>query len=83
MTQVLTYTFRQVQKIVDVILQMLEDKETDQVPSIEFLPKLPGKTASPNKKSPVKARPLKSLKSPKSPSRVSSKGSIKKTQTKA
>ncbi|KAG9187364.1 hypothetical protein G6011_05235 [Alternaria panax] len=75
----------QVRKIVDIILQMLEDKEADQVPSIEFLPKLPGKIISP-KKTPAKNRTPKSPKSPakspttspKTPSRTSSKGAIKK-----
>ncbi|RYN35116.1 hypothetical protein AA0115_g2384 [Alternaria tenuissima] len=73
----------QVQKIVDIILQMFEDKETDQVPSIEFLPKLPGKAASP-KKALAKARAPKSpAKSPKTPSRTSSKGAVKKPLQKA
>ncbi|KAI4677195.1 uncharacterized protein J4E88_007003 [Alternaria novae-zelandiae] len=82
-------TYAEVKKIVDVILQMLEEKETEQVPSIEFLPKLPGKTPSP-KKTPAKARTPKSPKSPKSPAkspktptRVSNKGSVKKTSAKA
>ncbi|KAL1801624.1 hypothetical protein ACET3X_001966 [Alternaria dauci] len=75
----------QVQKIVDIILQMLEDKETDQVPSIEFLPKLPGKAAAVTpKKTPAKTRAPKSpAKSPKSPSRTSSKGAVKKLPQKA
>jgi hypothetical protein len=78
-------THNEVQKIVDVILQMLEDKETEQVPSIEFLPKLPGKVVSP-KKTPAMTRTPKSPespKSPKTPSRLSNKGSVKKTLAKA
>lgn len=68
-----------VKKVVDVILQMLEEKDTEQVPSIEFLPQLPGKLASP-KKAAAKSR---SPKSPKTPTRVSTKGSVKKTLQKA
>lgn len=79
-------SMQEVKDIVDVIAQMLEDKDTDQVPSIEFLPQLPGKVASP-KKTPTKARLSKSLKkSPKiskTPTRVSAKGSVKKITQKA
>lgn len=69
-------SFKEAQDIVDIILQMLEGQECEQVPAIEFLPQLPGKNASP-KKTPTKARTTKS------PSRVSSKGSVKKTRQKA
>ncbi|XPS69256.1 hypothetical protein M3J09_001534 [Ascochyta lentis] len=68
----------------DVILQMLQEKETEQVPSIEFLPQLPGKTPTP-KKSPAKALAVKSpSKSPsKANVRTSARGAIKKTNQKA
>ncbi|KAF1944833.1 hypothetical protein EJ02DRAFT_452169 [Clathrospora elynae] len=70
----------EVKKVVDVILQMLEEEDVTQVPSIEFLPRVPGKVVSP-KKSPAKARAPKSPKNPtalKTRSRVSAEGSIKK-----
>ncbi|KAJ4371469.1 hypothetical protein N0V83_004686 [Neocucurbitaria cava] len=82
----------EVKNVADVILQMLEEKETEQVPAIEFLPQLPGKLYTP-KKTPVKSRVSKSPrtpktpktpqsskmpKTPKTPTRVSTKGSIKK-----
>ncbi|KAH7383321.1 hypothetical protein BKA66DRAFT_463585 [Pyrenochaeta sp. MPI-SDFR-AT-0127] len=82
---------KDVKDIVDVISQMLESKDTEQVPSIEFLPQLPGKVTSP-KKAPAKARASKSpktlrtpktVKTPKTPSRVSAKGSVKKTLQKS
>jgi hypothetical protein len=81
--------------IVDMILQMLEEQECDQVPSIEFLPRIPGKekTPSPKKKSPAKRattpkspktpKTPKISKSPKTPTRVSNKGGVKKTLQKA
>ncbi|RMZ73796.1 ORP1 like [Pyrenophora seminiperda CCB06] len=73
-------TYEDVKKVVDVILQMLEEKECEQVPAIEFLPKLPGKV----KKTPVKARPSpKTPKAPKTPSYISPKGSVKKSNRKA
>jgi hypothetical protein len=80
----------EVQKIVDVIKQMLEEKESSQVPSIEFLPQLPGKPASPKKtpskartpKSPKTPRTPKTPKTPKTPTRVSDKGSIRKPNQK-
>lgn len=74
-----------VKKVIDVIAQMLEAKETEQVPSIEFLPQVPSK--SPKKKTPAKARTPKTPKTskdskvpatPKTPSRVSAKGSVKR-----
>ncbi|KAL6708947.1 hypothetical protein ACN47E_002074 [Coniothyrium glycines] len=71
-------TIDEVKKIVDVIDQMLDDKETDQVPSVEFLPQLSGKGFS--QKSPLKAHTPKTQKTP---SRVSTKGSVKKTKQKA
>ena len=67
---------KEVQDIVDIILQMLEGQECEQVPAIEFLPQLPGKTAS-SKKTPTKASTVKP------PSRVSNKGSVKKKGRKA
>ncbi|KAH6633281.1 hypothetical protein C7974DRAFT_309058 [Boeremia exigua] len=68
----------------DVILQMLQGHETDQVPSIEFLPKLPGKVSTP-RKLPAKTRVAKSpSKSPsKASPRTSTRGSVKKTNQKA
>jgi hypothetical protein len=71
---------------------MLEEQECEQVPSIEFLPRIPGKTPSLKKapkKSPVKNATPKSPKdprtpkTPKTPTRVSAKGGIKKTLQKA
>lgn len=83
-------SYEDVKKIVDVILQMLEQKECDQVPAIEFLPILPGKVKkiqvkkTPVKKTPVKARSRdKSPKMPKTPTHVSAKGAVKKTNKKA
>lgn len=72
-----------VKTIIEQILEMITDKETDQVPSIEFLPNLPGKVASPKKKgpqtpSPKKARAPKTPSSKGTPGRVSTKGSVKK-----
>ena len=76
---------------VDVILQMLHGKETNQVPAIEFLPQLPNASPSPKKATPVKRSktltPKKTPKAPKTPktptpkraSSVSAKGSVKKT----
>ena len=78
--------YEDVKKIVDVILQMLEEKECEQVPAIEFLPILPGKVKkTPAKKTPVKKAPIKteSPKTPKTPSHVSTKGAVKKTNKKA
>ncbi|EFQ95290.1 hypothetical protein CFE70_005987 [Pyrenophora teres f. teres 0-1] len=72
-------SYGDVKKIVDVILQMLEDKDCTQVPAIEFLPHVPGKV-----KTPIKARAsTKSSKTPKTPSHVSPKGAVKKTNRKA
>lgn len=68
-------THGEVKEIVDVILQMLEGKESEQVPAIEFLPQLPGKVA-PSKKTPVKGRATTA-------GRVSKKGGVKKTDKKA
>ncbi|KAF1363308.1 hypothetical protein EJ07DRAFT_104049 [Lizonia empirigonia] len=77
-------TIQNVKDAMDVVLQMLQEKETEQVPSIEFLPKLPGKTSTP-KKSPAKTRAVKSpSKSPsKGTSRTSARGAVKKTNKKA
>lgn len=68
----------------DVISQMLQEGETEQVPSIEFLPQLPGKTPSP-KSSPAKARVAKSptKSSSKGSPRTSARGAVKKTNQKA
>ncbi|OAL52349.1 hypothetical protein IQ07DRAFT_368727 [Pyrenochaeta sp. DS3sAY3a] len=89
-------TMQQAKHVVKVMQVMLQDKDTDldQVPSIEFLPQIPGTNTTP-KKTP-KARATKSPKTPKTPkstkssktpkdkktptSHVSAKGSIKKTQ---
>jgi hypothetical protein len=85
-------TYDEAKLIVDMILQMLEEQETEQVPSIEFLPRIPGKvkTPSPKKKTPaIRATTPKSPKipktpkSPKTPTRVSNKGGVKKTLQKA
>ena len=75
---------QQVKDTVDIISQMLEDKDTEQIPAVEFLPHIPGKTAS-HAKTPVKANSLKSPKTPKTPKssgRVSTKGSVKKPSPK-
>lgn len=72
----------EVKEVVNVILQMLQEKETEQVPSIEFLPVLPGKTSSTPKKITSKARSPKKLPSKTTPSRISSRGAVKKTTTK-
>jgi hypothetical protein len=73
----------EVKEVVERIYQMIEEKAIDQVPSIEFLPNLPGKSASPKKKlpktpSPKKPRGPKTPSSKGTPARVSAKGSIKK-----
>ncbi|KAF1834359.1 hypothetical protein BDW02DRAFT_630479 [Decorospora gaudefroyi] len=75
-------TYNEVKSTTDVILQMLEDKECEQVPAIEFLPQLPNKVVTP-KKTPTKVRAAKSPKTPKTPSRLSAKGSVKKPAQKA
>ncbi|EOA92043.1 uncharacterized protein SETTUDRAFT_85844 [Exserohilum turcica Et28A] len=75
-------SYDEVKKIVDVILQMLEAHECEQVPSIEFLPRLPARFAS-STKTPAKSRAAKSPKSLKTPSHVSDKGSVKKTNRNA
>lgn len=77
-------TLSEVKDTMDVIFQMLQAKETDQVPSIEFLPQLPGKVATP-KKSPAKSRlPKSPSKSPtKGSPRISARGSVKKNNQKA
>jgi hypothetical protein len=82
-------THKEVTDIVDIILQMLEAEECEQVPSIEFLPQIPGKIKTPSpKKCPAKRDPKspktpkflikRSPKSPKTPTRVSKKGGIHK-----
>lgn len=73
-------TMQNVKDTMDVILQMLQEKETEQIPSIEFLPQIPGKTSAP-KKSPAKTHVAKSpSKSPsKSSPRTSARGGVKKT----
>jgi hypothetical protein len=69
---------------VDVILQMLHEKETEQVPAIEFLPQLLTVTPSPKKASRTQT-PKKASKTqtPKRASSVSARGSVKKTGQKA
>jgi hypothetical protein len=70
---------------VDVILQMLHGKETEQVPAIEFLPQLPTTSPSPKKATPVKApktptpKKVSKTQTPKRASSVSAKGGVKKT----
>jgi hypothetical protein len=79
-------TCEEVKDLVDQISQMLEENECEQVPSIEFLPRIPGKVKTPSpKKSPAKRAPKspKTPKTPKTPTRVSNKGGIKKTTQKA
>jgi hypothetical protein len=77
-------TVDNVKDAMDVILQMLQEKEIEQVPSIEFLPQLPGKVPTP-KKSPAKGRvamsPSKS--SAKGSPRTTARGGVKKTDAKA
>lgn len=77
-------TLSEVKDAMDVISQMLQEKETEAVPAIEFLPQLPGKIATP-KKSPAKSRLTKSpSKSPsKGSPRTSARGGVKKTNQKA
>ncbi|KAF3006560.1 hypothetical protein E8E13_006314 [Curvularia kusanoi] len=80
-------TLQQAKDTMDVIHQMLQGKETEQVPSIEFLPQLPGKTPTP-KSSPTKTRLTKSPSkspskgSPRTP-RTSARGGVKKPLQKA
>ncbi|KAH9862558.1 hypothetical protein IAQ61_009975 [Plenodomus lingam] len=81
-------TYEGVREIADIISQMLDAGDTEQVPSVEFLPKIPGKAKkSPSKarvsKSPRTPRDCKTPKSPSTPSRVSAKGSIKKPSSQA
>lgn len=84
-------TMRQAKDTMDVIYQMLQEKDTEQVPSIEFLPQLPGRTPTPSPKkakTPVKARvsaspsasPSKSRS--KSASRTSTRGGVRKLSQK-
>lgn len=77
-------TIQNVKDAMDVILQMLQEKETEQVPSIEFLPQLPGKTSIP-RKSPARARAAKlPSKSPSEGSpRTSARGAVRKMNQKA
>jgi hypothetical protein len=77
-------TISEVKDAMDVISQMLQEKETEAVPAIEFLPQLPGRIATP-KKSPAKERLTKSpSKSPsKGSPRTSARGGVKKTNQKA
>ncbi len=76
---------QEVKDIIDVISQMLVGKDTEQIPAIEFLPKIPSKPVTPKKAS-GKIQATKSPKTPKTPktpgssSRISNKGSIKKTK---
>ncbi|KAF3040004.1 hypothetical protein E8E11_000193 [Didymella keratinophila] len=77
-------TVSEVKDAMDVISQMLQDKETEAVPAVEFLPQLPGRIATP-KKSPAKSRlPKSPSKSPsKGSPRTSARGGVKKTNQKA
>ncbi|KAI8935323.1 hypothetical protein NX059_007908 [Plenodomus lindquistii] len=82
-------SYEDARKLVGLISEMLAGGKTEQVPSVEFLPNIPNKT----KKSPSKASSSKSPRTPKgrskdpkspgTPSRVSAKGSVKKTSNKA
>jgi hypothetical protein len=76
-------TLSEVKDTMDVISQMLQEKETEAVPSIEFLPQLSSKVATP-KKSPAKSRlPKSPSKSPsKGSPRTSARGGVKKTNQK-
>jgi hypothetical protein len=78
-------TIDEVKEVAEKILKQITDEATLQVPAIEFLPNLPGKTASPKKstKAPKTPSPKKSpaMKTPTpkgTPGRVSTKGSVKK-----
>ena len=77
-------TMSEVKDAMDVISQMLQEKETESVPAIEFLPQLPGRIATP-KKSPAKSRlPKSPSKSPsKGSPRTSARGGVKKINQKA
>jgi hypothetical protein len=82
-------TIRQAKDSMDVINQMLQEKDTEQVPSIEFLPQLPGRTPTPSpKKSKSPAKALALATPPHSPSkkvsqRLSVRGGVKKLSQKA
>ncbi|KAJ4347428.1 hypothetical protein N0V95_005430 [Ascochyta clinopodiicola] len=81
-------TMQKAKDAMDVVLQMLQEKETDQVPSIEFLPKLSGKMSTPKKSSAKTCAAKSPSESPsESPSkgspRTSAHGAIKKTNKKA
>jgi hypothetical protein len=78
-------TIDEVKEVAEKILKQITDKATLQVPAIEFLPNLPGKTASPKKNtkvhktpSPKKVRAAKTSTSKSTPGHVSTKGSVKK-----
>jgi hypothetical protein len=75
----------EVKEVAEKILKQITDEATLQVPAIEFLPNLPGKTASPKKStkvpktpSPKKSRAKKTSTPKGTPGRVSTKGSVKK-----
>lgn len=84
-------TLAAVKQIVDVISQMLEERDTEAIPAIEFLPMLPGKVpktppkagAGKSPTTPKRGKTPKTPKSPGTPSRVSAKGCVKKTSSKA
>jgi hypothetical protein len=75
-------TIDEVKEVTEKILKQITDRATDQVPSIEFLPNLPGKTATPKRNtttpSPKRSRAVKTPKSKGAPGRVSPTGSVKK-----
>jgi hypothetical protein len=77
-------TMSEAKDAMDVISQMFQEKETEAVPAIEFLPQLPGRIATP-KKSPAKSRlPKSPSKSPsKGSPRTSARGGVRKTNQKA
>lgn len=77
-------TIDEVKAIAELILKMLQDESTEQVPSIEFLPQLPGKITSspvkvPKTPSPKKSGHVKTPSTKGTPGYVSSRGSVKKS----
>lgn len=72
-------TITEVKTITEIILKMLQDDSTEQVPSIEFLPVLPGKIASPKRavKKPAFPKKTRRTKAP------AAKGASKRKSKKA
>jgi hypothetical protein len=77
-------TMEEVKEVTEKILKQITDGATDQVPSIEFLPNLPGKIVSP-KKGPKTPTPKKARtpKTPKSRGTPKSKGTPKTPKSKS